>query len=77
MTAADMAGSQTATPLRCSPTEFQQGMIVMHPNYGVGKIVALTGAGDKRTASVQFATEPAPLKFRLAFSPLRPAMERP
>jgi DNA helicase-2/ATP-dependent DNA helicase PcrA len=76
MTAADLAGSKTTTPLRCSPSAFQQGMVVMHPQYGVGKIVSLAGSGQKRTANVQFASEPAPITFRLAYSPLRPAIRR-
>jgi DNA helicase-2/ATP-dependent DNA helicase PcrA len=76
MTAAELAGSKTTTPLRCSPNAFQQGMVVMHPKYGVGKIVSLAGSGPKRTANVQFASEPAPITFRLAYSPLRPAIRR-
>ncbi len=72
-TAADMAGRKAATAAQCSPDVFRQGMVVVHPEYGVGKIVALGGAGQKRTATIQFATSPDVKKFRLAFSPLRPA----
>ena len=43
--------------------------------YGVGKIVALSGTGVKRSATVQFAGERTLRRFRLAFSPLRPARE--
>jgi hypothetical protein len=47
-------------------------MVVTHPQYGVGKIVALGGSGDKRSATVQFAGERTTRSFRLAYSPLRP-----
>lgn len=76
VTAADLAGNQVATPARCSPESFRQNMVVVHPDYGVGKIVTLSGVGPKRTATVQFATTPEAKTFRLAFSPLRPAAGR-
>jgi DNA helicase-2/ATP-dependent DNA helicase PcrA len=47
-------------------------MTVIHPEYGLGKIAALSGAGVKRTATVNFCTGAGVKKFRLAHSPLRP-----
>ncbi|MHB8972545.1 MAG: ATP-dependent helicase [Pirellulaceae bacterium] len=72
VTAAAMAGQTSLVPA-CPPESFQQGMVVTHPQYGLGKIVALGGVGPKRSAAVQFAGAAGIRKFRLAFSPLRPA----
>ncbi|NLX56448.1 MAG: UvrD-helicase domain-containing protein [Planctomycetaceae bacterium] len=74
VTAAELVGRQGPTPA-CSPDSFHPGMVVAHPQYGVGKIVALSGTGVKRSATVQFAGERTLRRFRLAFSPLRPARE--
>ncbi len=56
-----------------SPDEFHHGMVVRHPNYGLGKIIALSGNGPKRTATVAFAQGDGEKRFILAHSPLRPA----
>ena len=32
-------------------------MVVIHPEYGLGKIIALGGSGAKRSATVQFADD--------------------
>ncbi len=56
-----------------SPEVFHQNMIVRHPEYGLGKIVALSGSGDRRSATVAFASSAGQRKFMLAKSPLRPA----
>jgi DNA helicase-2/ATP-dependent DNA helicase PcrA len=61
----------TALP-RVSPDVFQQGMTVTHPEYGPGKIVALSGSGKNRRATVQFPSV-GEKKIILAHSPLRPA----
>lgn len=66
-TAAELAGGDAAP---VSPDLFCQGMVVRHPNYGLGRIVALSGSGSKRQATVDFARDR--LKFVLAMSPLRP-----
>jgi DNA helicase-2/ATP-dependent DNA helicase PcrA len=58
---------------RISPEAFHQGMVVRHPEYGVGKIVALSGIGIKRKATVMFAGGAGEKKFLLVHSPLRPA----
>ncbi|MEX2306638.1 MAG: UvrD-helicase domain-containing protein [Pirellulales bacterium] len=57
---------------RVSPDVFKQGMTVIHPEYGPGKIVALSGAGKNRRATIQFATV-GQKKIILSHSPVRPA----
>jgi DNA helicase-2/ATP-dependent DNA helicase PcrA len=57
---------------RVSPDVFKQGMTVTHPEYGPGKIVALSGAGKNRRATIQFATV-GQKKIILAHSAVRPA----
>ena len=59
---------------RFPPDQFQQGMLITHPEYGAGKIVALSGQGKKRTATVEFFNGEEK-KFRLAQSPLQPAVD--
>jgi DNA helicase-2/ATP-dependent DNA helicase PcrA len=56
---------------RVSPDLFKQGMTVAHPEYGPGKIVALSGSGKNRRATIQFATV-GQKKIILAHSPVRP-----
>jgi DNA helicase-2/ATP-dependent DNA helicase PcrA len=57
---------------RVSPDVFKQGMIVTHPEYGPGKIIALSGTGKNRRAKIQFATV-GEKKIVLAHSMVRPA----
>jgi DNA helicase-2/ATP-dependent DNA helicase PcrA len=57
---------------RPSPDAFQQGMLVEHPNYGTGEIVALGGTDARRTATVRFHSSEQSMTFCIAFSPLRP-----
>jgi DNA helicase-2/ATP-dependent DNA helicase PcrA len=71
-TAAKLTGAAAPAPSGISPDEFTQGMTVMHPEHGPGKIVALSGEGDRRRATVQFAAA-GQRRFVLAHSPLRPA----
>jgi DNA helicase-2/ATP-dependent DNA helicase PcrA len=54
-----------------SPDVFKLGMAVMHPEYGPGKIAALSGSGKNRRATVRFVTA-GEKKFILAHSTLRP-----
>jgi DNA helicase-2/ATP-dependent DNA helicase PcrA len=65
-----LALATTAPPI--SPDAFATGMVVQHPEYGLGKIIDLDGHGPKRTATVQFATA-GTKKFVLLHSPLLPA----
>ena len=57
---------------RVSPDVFKQGMTVTHPEYGPGKIVALSGSGKGRRATIQFATV-GEKKIILSHSAVRPA----
>jgi DNA helicase-2/ATP-dependent DNA helicase PcrA len=58
---------------RISPNVFRHGMTVEHPQYGTGTIIALSGNGPKRTATVRFYQDNEERKFRLIFSDLTPA----
>ncbi|MGI9518906.1 MAG: ATP-dependent helicase [Pirellulaceae bacterium] len=53
---------------------FSRGMLVNHPEYGAGKIVALEGNGKKSMATVEFFNGESK-KFRLAQAPLAPAAD--
>jgi len=66
------AGTSEQVQSHVSPDTFAQGMAVTHPEHGLGKIVALSGAGKGRRATVRFATA-GEKRFVLAHSPLRPA----
>ncbi len=79
LTTADqlLTGSAVAAPeaprMSISPEVFVHGMIVTHPEHGLGKIVALSGTGQRRQVTVAFASGAGERKFILAHSPLRPA----
>jgi hypothetical protein len=88
-TAAELAGADTSanadstdaissekappTPSPISPNEFTLGMLVKHPEYGLGKIIALSGGQSSRKATVAFAAGAGERTFVLHLSPLRPA----
>jgi DNA helicase-2/ATP-dependent DNA helicase PcrA len=71
-TAAALAGSRPSPTGTTDPDSFAHGMTVVHPEYGPGKITALSGSGKGRKATVAFPTVGSK-PFVLAFSPLRPA----
>jgi len=71
-TAAELSGATLESQQPVSPNVFTQGMAVAHPKHGLGKIVALSGSGKNRRATVRFATA-GEKRFVLAHSPLRPA----
>jgi DNA helicase-2/ATP-dependent DNA helicase PcrA len=71
-TAAKLAGAAAPQTSGVPPDAFVQGMTVTHPEHGPGKIVALSGSGKHRRATVQFAAA-GERRFVLAHSPLRPA----
>ncbi len=50
-------------------------MVVRHPEYGLGKIIALSGAGPRRVATVAFASSAGQKKFVLSQSQLRPVKQ--
>ncbi len=75
-TAAELLGSGHAqgelpAPTPVDPDVFRVGMTVIHPQYGPGKIAALSGQGPRRTGTINFATA-GQKQFVLAKSPLRP-----
>ena len=75
MTAAALGQDQaTATP-PVSPEKFKHGMMVEHPEYGSGTIIALGGTADLRSATVDFPAMGMEKKFMLKYSNLRPANE--
>ncbi len=69
-TADQLAGGPPPQPP--NPDAFQQGMVVLHPQYGLGQVVALSGSGSGRQATVDFAPPVGRLQFVLLHSPLRP-----
>ncbi|MDZ4657483.1 MAG: UvrD-helicase domain-containing protein [Bythopirellula sp.] len=71
-TAAALAGAVEPAESRVPPDVFAQNMTVVHPEHGVGKIVALSGSGKNRRATVRFITA-GEKRYILAHSPLRPA----
>lgn len=74
-TAAQLAGDEPSpdAPLaEVSPNAFRLNMVVTHPEYGLGKIIALSGKGPKRRATVQFFQEADHRKFFLIHSKMRP-----
>ncbi len=80
MTASQMLGGDASAAdspkVRANPDDFSQGMIVSHPEHGAGTIVALSGEGRKRKATVQFFNgEPAAV-IHLAFSNLVPMKQK-
>ncbi|MDP7268585.1 MAG: hypothetical protein QF408_10470, partial [Pirellulales bacterium] len=77
-TAAELGKGQAAAASRpiaetfsVDSESFHVGMPVAHPKYGLGKIAALSGPAQRRTATVNFVTAGV-RKFRLHESPLRP-----
>jgi DNA helicase-2/ATP-dependent DNA helicase PcrA len=74
-TAAEMAAGGAPSPPP-APDVFQQGMIVLHAQYGLGRIVALSGSGPERCATVEFPAPAGRQRFLLAASPLRPVKGR-
>ncbi|MDZ7617433.1 MAG: UvrD-helicase domain-containing protein [Patescibacteria group bacterium] len=59
-----------------SPDTFVQGMLVCHPARGVGRIVALSGSGAGRKATVDFLGGGGQATYLLAKSPLQPVAQK-
>lgn len=74
---ADPAASDTrpatVSRARIDPDVFVAGMLVQHPEYGLGKITAASGIGPKRTVTVAFVAGAGEKKFLVVHSPLMPA----
>jgi len=75
MTAAEMLGDG-APKVHTNPDHFRQDMLVNHPDHGPGKIIALSGEGRKRKATVQFFNGEPAATIHLAFSNLSPVKQR-
>ncbi len=79
MTASDLlangAVKALAGPSDDALASFQPGVSVMHPQYGIGRIVAIDGAGPNRKGRVAF-TLGGERTFILAKSPLKPVKGR-
>lgn len=52
------------------PNAFVIGMIVSHPEHGLGKVIALSGSTSRRIATIQFFQGRKERTFHLATSPL-------
>ncbi len=68
-TAARLAGEASES---VDPEQFHQGMLVLHGELGLGRIVALSGQGAARTATVRFLSNGCEKKFVLAAGKLQP-----
>jgi DNA helicase-2/ATP-dependent DNA helicase PcrA len=64
-------GGAAPAPAAADLEALRPGVSVLHPDYGLGKIVAVDGAGPNRKGRVAFAVGPE-RTFVLAKSPLRP-----
>ena len=77
-TAAEMLANEAGqseragSKVRLSPEVFQRGMVVRHPERGLGKIIAISGEGEKRSATVQFFESPRRRTYFLVHSKLEP-----
>ena len=76
MTAADLDGARGSGGATGggSPVDIEAlrpGVSILHPEYGLGRIVAVHGAGPNRKGRVAFAVGPE-RTFVLAKAPLRP-----
>jgi DNA helicase-2/ATP-dependent DNA helicase PcrA len=69
--AAMAAGAAPPTAAPPDLDAFQPGVLVIHPQYGIGRISAIEGAGPNRKGRVAF-TIAGEKVFLLAKSPLRP-----
>jgi DNA helicase-2/ATP-dependent DNA helicase PcrA len=73
MTAADLAGGPRVPAAPLGDDElgaFRPGLAVMHPQYGIGRIVAIDGAGPNRKGRIAF-TVGGERTFILAKAPLK------
>jgi DNA helicase-2/ATP-dependent DNA helicase PcrA len=68
-TAAELAGGAAARP---SPEAFEEGMVVRHPEYGLGTVLSISGDSSRRRATVSFPSVGEQRTFVLASSPLVP-----
>jgi DNA helicase-2/ATP-dependent DNA helicase PcrA len=72
VTAAELAGVSTAKP---NTGKFHEGMLVCHPNFGLGRITTLSGYGERLKATIKFAAGGIKT-FVVDKSPLQPVKSR-
>jgi len=72
MSGAELLAQQAESGPRFAPHLFKHGMAVLHPEHGLGTIIALGGEGRKRTATVQFEKEGRERQFFLIHAKLEP-----
>ncbi|HYW81251.1 MAG TPA: UvrD-helicase domain-containing protein [Thermoguttaceae bacterium] len=70
-TAAELANGGAPSPT-ISPDAFHQDMLVRHPEHGLGRIIAISGSGAARKATIDFASPAGRKRFILSSSPIRP-----
>ncbi len=71
-TAAEMlAGNGRQEPSADECKDLQPGAVVLHPEFGPGTVVDITGSGRSQTVSVRFLPASITRTFYLAFSELR------
>ncbi len=70
-TAAALANGGEPTP-PVDPEIFRQGMWVLHPQHGLGQIIALSGAASRRKATIDFQPPAGRKSISLAENLLRP-----
>lgn len=75
MTAADLAAGAPAQETRAGLDALRAGVTVLHPEFGLGTIVAVEGAGPERKGRIRFAVGKERI-FKLAHTPLRLVGER-
>jgi DNA helicase-2/ATP-dependent DNA helicase PcrA len=71
VTAAELAGGRAAAEPGDALAAFRPGTRVLHPEFGLGRIVSIDGAGPNRKGRVAFAVG-GERTFVLAKSPLKP-----
>jgi DNA helicase-2/ATP-dependent DNA helicase PcrA len=71
-TASAMLGDAGSAAAKSSWKSFRQGMMVSHPEYGIGSISLIEGREEKTRATVRFIQGGQERKFMLAMSPLQP-----
>ncbi len=71
-TAASLLSGAAVKPVGAPWQSFRQGMMVNHPDYGIGNITLLEGRAEKSRATVRFIQSGQERKFVLAQSPLTP-----
>jgi DNA helicase-2/ATP-dependent DNA helicase PcrA len=69
--ASERMGDSWGVPSPAELAAMQPGTAVLHPQFGLGRIVAIEGEGTRRKGRVAFAFG-APRVFMLAQAPLRP-----